>query len=95
MNDLVEYIVKNIVNNPDDVVVEEHTEDRFITLVLSVNPADMGLVIGKGGAMIKAIRKLITVRAMADNVRVNLTLNDPQKDAAAPAADDEAAATEE
>lgn len=78
MKDLVEYITKNIVTKPDEVVVEEkETEPGVVELILSVNPEDMGLVIGKGGQMIKAIRKLLTVRAMAEEVRVNLQLAEP------------------
>ncbi len=77
MKDLVLYIVKSIVGSPDDVSVEEQTQPGSVTLVLTVHPDDMGQVIGKGGQVIKAIRKVLTVRAMADNVRVNLQLFDP------------------
>lgn len=78
MKDLVEYIAKEIVNNPDDVMVEEYTgEDNSVNLTLSVNPEDMGLVIGKNGQTIKSIRKLIIVRAMAENQRVSLSLKEP------------------
>lgn len=76
MRELIEYITKQIVKNPDDVVVEESNEDGVIQFVLKVNPKDMGLIIGKNGQTIKAMRKLLTVRAMADNVRVNLRLHD-------------------
>lgn len=77
MKDLVEYIVKNIVSKPEAVTVEENTSDTEVTLSLTVDPSDMGVVIGKGGQMIKALRKLLTVRAMADGVRVNLQLVEP------------------
>lgn len=78
MKDIVEYIAKNIVTKPDAVAVEEKNVDSSVDLLLTVDPADMGLVIGKNGQMIKAIRKLLTVRAMADGVRVNLQLVEPQ-----------------
>ncbi len=79
MKDLVEYIAKNIVSKPETVVVEEiELEPGVIEITLTVDPEDMGMIIGKGGQMIKAIRKLLTVRAMAEQVRVNLQLNDPQ-----------------
>lgn len=78
MKDLVEYIVKNIVNNPDAVVVDESIDqDGAINLALTVDPSDMGLVIGKSGQTIKAIRKLLITRAMAENKRVSLFLNEP------------------
>lgn len=79
MKDIVEYIAKNIVTKPAAVAVEEKNVDSSVDLLLTVDPADMGLVIGKNGQMIKAIRKLLTVRAMADGVRVNLQLVEPQE----------------
>lgn len=77
MKDLVEYIVKNIVSNPDGVSIDEQRNGSEVLLTLTVDTADMGIVIGKGGQMIKAIRKLLAIRAMADQVRVNLQLNEP------------------
>lgn len=77
MKDLLEYIVKNLVNNPDVVVVEEQQEGGNVNLNLTVDPSDMGLIIGKGGQTIHAIRKLLTVRAITENIRVNLHLEEP------------------
>jgi uncharacterized protein len=79
MSDLVSYIVKGIVTNPEAVSVEETNEASNVNLLLTVDPQDMGIVIGKGGQTIKSIRKILTIRAMADNVRVNLQLNEPQE----------------
>lgn len=78
MRDLLEYVVNNLVSKPEAVVIDEQREDGTINLILSVDPQDMGLVIGKGGQTIKALRKLLAVRAMAENVRVNLQLNEPE-----------------
>lgn len=78
MKDLVEYIIKNIVNNPDDISVEESSDNGNIDLKLKVNPQDMGLVIGKGGQIIKSLRRLLTVRAISEGVRVNLELIEPE-----------------
>lgn len=78
MKELVEYIVKNLVTNPDAVKVDEEENDGEVSLLLTVDNADMGLIIGKGGQTIKSIRKLLTVRAMAENVRVYLQLNEPE-----------------
>lgn len=78
MKNLVEYIVKQIVNNPDDVVVDEMTDGQRVDLSLSVNPEDMGIVIGRAGQTIKAIRKLLIVKAMADNAQVFLSLAEPE-----------------
>lgn len=76
MKELVEYIVKQIVNKPDDVLVEEVNDNGSINLSLKVNQEDMGMVIGKAGQTIKSIRKLLIAKAIVDNVRVNLTLID-------------------
>jgi uncharacterized protein len=77
MKDLVVYIVKQITENPDAVSVEEQREEGMVNLVLSVDPKDMGIVIGKSGQTIKSIRRILTIRAMAENVRVNLSLAEP------------------
>jgi predicted RNA-binding protein YlqC (UPF0109 family) len=76
MKDIVEYIVKQFVTNPDAVEVSEETQDGILRIILKVDPADMGLTIGKSGQTIKSIRRLLTVKAISDNVRVNLELID-------------------
>lgn len=77
MKELVEYIVKNLVTKPDQVKVEEANTEGAVELSLTVDPSDMGLIIGKGGQVIKSIRKLLTVRAMVENVRISLFLVEP------------------
>lgn len=76
MKDLLNYIVTNLVTKPEAVKVEEQTVEGNVNFKLSVDPSDMGLIIGKSGQTIRAIRKLLTVRAIAENVRVNLQLED-------------------
>ena len=78
MKDLLNYIVSNLVTKPKAVSVDEQTEGTDISFTLTVDPEDMGLIIGKGGQTIRSIRKLLTVRAIAENVRINLQLVDPQ-----------------
>lgn len=77
MKDLLNYIVTSLVTNPDAVVIDEQMQEGNLDLILTVDPVDMGLIIGKGGQTIRSIRKLLTARAIAENVRVNLQLNDP------------------
>lgn len=79
MKDLVEYIVKQLVTNPDAVSVEETTDGTSVNLLLKVDNADMGIVIGKSGQTIKSIRKLLLVKAISDGVRVNLQLHDENR----------------
>lgn len=83
MKDLLNFIVTSLVTKPEIVSIDEQKEEGNLNLNLTVDPADMGLIIGKNGQTIRAIRKLLTVRAIAENVRVNLQLTEPP--AAAPA----------
>lgn len=76
MKDIVAYIVRQFVTNPDAVEVSEETQDGILRIILKVDPTDMGLTIGKSGQTIKSIRRLLTVKAISDNVRVNLELID-------------------
>jgi len=76
MKDIVEYIVKQFVSNPDAVEVTETQQDGYLNISLKVAPDDMGLTIGKRGQTIKAIRRLLTIKAITENVRVNLELVD-------------------
>lgn len=76
MKDIVDYIVKQFVANPEAVEVTEEIGDNIVSLTLKVDPNDMGLTIGKNGQTIKAIRRLLTVKAISENVRVNLELID-------------------
>ena len=78
MKDLLEYIVKSLVKKPEEVKILEETEEDGLNLNLTVAPEDMGMVIGKAGQTIRAIRKLLIARAMAENshLRVNLNLQE-------------------
>lgn len=62
--------------NPDEAQVTENIQDGIVQLTLKVDPQDMGLTIGKNGQTIKAIRRLLTIKAISDNVRVSLELID-------------------
>ena len=59
MKELVEVIARALVNNPDAVVVTETVTERETVLTLTVDPADMGKVIGKQGRIAKAIRTVV------------------------------------
>ncbi len=78
MKDLLNFIVTSLVTKPEAVLVDEQKEEGNVNLMLTVDPSDMGIIIGKGGQTIRAIRKLLTVRAIAENIRVNLQLAEPQ-----------------
>lgn len=77
MKDLLNFIVTSLVTKPEAIKIDEKSQDGNVDLNLTVDPSDMGLIIGKSGQTIRAIRKLLTVRAIAENVRVNLQLTEP------------------
>ncbi|MBI4037366.1 KH domain-containing protein [Candidatus Daviesbacteria bacterium] len=77
MDELLEYIVKNLVSKPEEVKIEQVREDGVVNFNLTVAADDMGLIIGKAGQTIRAIRRLLVARAMAEgNIRVNLNLQE-------------------
>jgi len=63
MREMVEYIVKQIVDNPEEVKVEEVKGEKVILLEVSVAKEDMGKVIGKGGRIATALRTLLGAAA--------------------------------
>ena len=74
MKELVEYIAKGLVDDPSMVrVIEDRVGDR-VTLYLEVAQGDMGKVIGKGGRIAHAIRNLVKVAAIQEDVRANLEI---------------------
>jgi len=78
MKQLVEYIVSNLVNHPEDVVIEEQsTDDSDFTLInIQVNPEDIGRVIGKSGKVIKAIRQITRIAAIQKGLKIRVDLID-------------------
>lgn len=79
MKDLLNFIITNLVTQPEAVLVDERRDSGNVDLILTVAPEDFGMVIGKGGQTIRAIRRLLTVRAIAENVRVNLQMSEQEK----------------
>ena len=74
MKDLVEYIVKSIVSEPDAVKVTEESDDQGILIKLEVSPEDKGRVIGRQGRVAEAIRTLLRVKAARNETRVRLEI---------------------
>ena len=74
MKDLVEVIARNLVDNPDEVVVTEKTEGKNIVVELHVAPSDMGKVIGKQGRIAKAIRSVVKAASSKDNSKVDVEI---------------------
>ena len=91
--DLVEYIVKNMVDQPDDVVVESREgRGRSETIEISLAAGDVGRVIGKGGRNIEAIRAVVKAASIREHHRVNVEIiaDELPQDGGLGADDDEA-----
>lgn len=74
----LEYVVKALVDNPQDVKLNRVVDEMGVLITLDVNSADMGKIIGRDGNTAKAIRTLLRVVGMKNNARVNLKINEPE-----------------
>lgn len=78
MKDFIEYLVKQIVTNPEDAdvyhVKTEYGDEYHIT----VSKDDMGLIIGKDGRTIKSIRSIAKAKAIKEDVRVRIEIDEPE-----------------
>ena len=74
MRELVEYIARSLASHPDDVKVTESEEDGQIVLRLEVHAEDKGRVIGRQGRVAQAMRTLIRVAAVKEDVRATLEI---------------------
>lgn len=76
--EFVEDVVKAIVDSPDKVTTERTIDEMGVLIKLTVDPADMGKVIGKDGKTAKSIRTLLRVLGAKNNARVNLKIVEPE-----------------
>ena len=74
----LEFVIKSLVDNPDDVKINRTVDEMGVLLSLSVNRDDMGKVIGRSGATAKAIRTVLRVVGMKNDARVNLKIEEPE-----------------
>lgn len=74
----LEYVVKALVDNPDDVKIDRTVDEMGVLITMTVNSLDMGKIIGRQGNTAKAIRTLLRVIGMKNNARVNLKINEPE-----------------
>ena len=74
----IEYMVKGIVEHPDDVLTERSVDDMGVLICLHVHRDDMGTIIGKEGRTAKALRTLLRVFGAKNNDRVNLKIIEPE-----------------
>lgn len=72
----VEFIVKSLVSNPDAVSVERRIDEKGVLLELTVDPEDLGRVIGKRGATAQSLRTLLRALGTKNDARYNLKIVD-------------------
>lgn len=75
--EFLEFLVKSIVDHPEDVTVERKIDEMGVLLSLRVNRQDMGQVVGRDGTTAKAIRSLLRIVGVKNNARVNLKIEEP------------------
>lgn len=83
--EFLEYVIKSIVDHPDDVKISRTIDEMGVLITLGVNPADMGHIIGRSGATAKSIRTLLRVIGARNNARVNLKILEPEGSERGPA----------
>ncbi|MBI2798630.1 KH domain-containing protein [Candidatus Saccharibacteria bacterium] len=76
--EFVEFVVKAIVDKPDKVEISRSVDERGVLLELTVDPEDMGKIIGKSGATAKSIRTLLRVLGAKNDARFNLKIVEPE-----------------
>jgi len=75
--DFLEYIVKALVDHPEDVEIDRKVDEMGVLLSLKVNPEDMGQIIGRAGSTARAIRGLVRIVGLKNHARVNLKIEEP------------------
>jgi len=76
--EFLEFLVKALVDAPKAVKVKRVVDEMGVLLTLDVDSADMGTVIGRGGATARSIRTLLRVVGLKNHARVNLKINEPE-----------------
>ncbi len=74
----LEYVIKALVDNPNDVKIKRTVDEMGVLLTLAVHKDDIGKVIGRSGATAKAIRTVLRVVGMKHDARVNLKIEEPE-----------------
>ena len=76
--EFVEYVVKQIVESPEEVEVNREVDEMGVLLTLKVAKDDMGKIIGKSGQTAKALRTLLRIVGSKNDARVNLKIVEPE-----------------
>lgn len=82
--EFLSFLIKALVDHPDDVKVERKVDEMGVLLSLRVNPEDMGQIIGKEGSTARSIRSLVRIVGLKNHARVNLKIEEPEGSTRAP-----------
>lgn len=74
----LELMVKIIAEKPEEVEVTEQTDGTVITLYIKAAKSDYGAIIGKGGQMVQNMRRILTVKAVKDGIKININIDDEE-----------------
>lgn len=83
-HEFLEFLIKSLVDHPDDVVVSRTVDEMGVLLSLKVNAEDMGQIIGRSGSTARAIRNLVRIIGLKNHARVNLKIEEPEGGRRAP-----------
>jgi predicted RNA-binding protein YlqC (UPF0109 family) len=75
LEELVLFMARNLVDEPDKVSVETHQRGRIVTVTLTVSSEDMGKVIGRQGRIARSMRTLLTIASSREGYRASLDIN--------------------
>ena len=76
--EFLEFLVKSLVDHPQDVKIDRKVDEMGVLLSLKLNPEDMGQIIGRGGATARSIRSLVRIVGLKNHARVNLKIEEPE-----------------
>jgi len=76
--DFLEYVVKSLVDHPEDVKIDRTVDEMGVLLSLKVHPEDMGQIIGRAGSTARSIRSLVRIIGLKNHARVNLKIEEPE-----------------
>lgn len=79
LQEALEHLVTGITHHPDDIVINSFERGRTLTLEVSVNPKDLGRVIGRGGRTVQALRTVMNALAQSQRVRVDIIDTDREE----------------
>lgn len=76
--EFLDYLIKALVDHPEDVKVDRRVDEMGVLLSLKVHPEDMGQIIGRAGSTARAIRSLVRIIGLKNHARVNLKIEEPE-----------------